>query len=265
MVSANFLLIGVAAFSASALTLFSGFGLGTLLLPVFALFFPVDVAVAATAVVHALNNLFKVSLLYRHAAARVVVRFGVPAVAMALVGAALLAQLSRQAPLVSWHLGGRTAMVTPIKLVMGVLIVAFALVELAPRLALRQLDVRWLPVGGALSGFFGGLSGHQGALRAAFLSPLHLPPAAFAATQAVLACLVDASRLLVYGSAFLIGRMGGVSTRTQWAAVGAATLCAFGGAWLGRRLLPHVTVETVRLITGALLLMVGAGLAAGIL
>ena len=48
------------------------------------------------------------------------------------------------------------------------------------------LHPRWLPLGGALSGFLGGLSGHQGALRAVFLTPLGLTPTAFAATQAVL-------------------------------------------------------------------------------
>jgi hypothetical protein len=37
---------------ASALTLFSGFGLGTLLMPVVALFFPLDLAIAMTAMVH---------------------------------------------------------------------------------------------------------------------------------------------------------------------------------------------------------------------
>ena len=45
----EWLVVGLAAFGASALTLFSGFGLGTLLLPAFALFFPADLAVAMTA------------------------------------------------------------------------------------------------------------------------------------------------------------------------------------------------------------------------
>jgi len=36
----------------SGLTLFSGFGLGTLLMPTFVLFFPIEVAVAATAIVY---------------------------------------------------------------------------------------------------------------------------------------------------------------------------------------------------------------------
>ncbi len=54
----SYLLIASAALVASALTLFSGFGLGTLLMPAFALFFPIEVAVALTAVVLFLDFLF---------------------------------------------------------------------------------------------------------------------------------------------------------------------------------------------------------------
>ena len=45
------------AFGASMLTFFSGFGLGSMLTPAFILFFPPEIAVAATAIVHFLNNL----------------------------------------------------------------------------------------------------------------------------------------------------------------------------------------------------------------
>lgn len=41
------LVIGVVALLTSGLSLFSGFGLGTILMPVFALFFPVLLAIAA--------------------------------------------------------------------------------------------------------------------------------------------------------------------------------------------------------------------------
>ena len=57
-----YLAVAFAALFAAGLTLYSGFGLGTLLLPVFALFYPIEVAVAATAIVHGANNMFKVSL-----------------------------------------------------------------------------------------------------------------------------------------------------------------------------------------------------------
>ena len=43
------ILLIVVAGGASMLTFFSGFGLGTMLLPVFLLFFPVDLAIAMTA------------------------------------------------------------------------------------------------------------------------------------------------------------------------------------------------------------------------
>ena len=58
-----YLATGAAALAASMISLFSGFGLATLVMPVFAVFFPIPVAVASTAVVHVLNNLFKLVLL----------------------------------------------------------------------------------------------------------------------------------------------------------------------------------------------------------
>ena len=168
--------MGLAAFGVSLLTLFSGFGLGTLLMPAFALFFPVEVAVASTAVVHAANNVFKVGLLASGAPRDVVLRFGIPAIVASFFGAIALSSLSSQPPLVSWSFMDRIALVTPGKLVMGLLILAFSLFELVPALRGLRAPVRWLPLGGALSGFFGGISGHQGALRAVFLAPLGLPP-----------------------------------------------------------------------------------------
>ena len=53
-----YLTVMAAALAVAALTLFSGFGIGTLLMPVFAIFFPIEAAVAMTAVVHLSNNLF---------------------------------------------------------------------------------------------------------------------------------------------------------------------------------------------------------------
>ena len=253
-----FLIIGLAALGVSLLTLFSGFGLGTLLMPVFALFFPVEVAVASTAVVHAANNLFKVGLLAASAPCSVLVRFGIPAVVASFVGAIGLA------PLWSWTFQGRAAEVTPVKLVMGLLILGFALFELLPGLQRLRAPTRWLPLGGALSGFFGGLSGHQGALRAVFLTPLGLSPREFVSTQAVLALLVDAARLLVYGWSLAIVGGGAAAGSIPWPLVATATGCAFAGALLGKRLLPKVTLASLRFVVGGLLVVVGVALSLGI-
>jgi len=86
----SYLVICLTALVVSGLTLFSGFGLGTLLMPAFALFFPVEVAVGATALVHLANNLFKVLLVGRRADLRVVLRFALPAAFADYVGARVL-------------------------------------------------------------------------------------------------------------------------------------------------------------------------------
>ena len=53
-------------------------------------------------------------------------------------------------------------------------------------------------LGGFGSGFMGGLSGHQGALRAMFLTRRLPDKMAYAATASVLALCVDVSRIPVY-------------------------------------------------------------------
>lgn len=81
------IIISLAAFITAILTFFSGFGLGTILTPVFMLFFPVDLAIALTGVVHFFNNLFKIMLVGKHANKKVLFRFGIPAIIAAFAGA----------------------------------------------------------------------------------------------------------------------------------------------------------------------------------
>jgi uncharacterized membrane protein YfcA len=73
-------LITLVALAASLLTFFSGFGLGTILTPFMAIFFPVETAIALTGIVHLLNNLFKFVLVRRHVDWPVVLRFGITAI-----------------------------------------------------------------------------------------------------------------------------------------------------------------------------------------
>src|SRR3546814_5675506 len=89
------LILSLAAFLVAVLTFFSGFGLGTILTPVFMVFFPVDLAIALTGVVHFFNNLFKLALVGRQADRWVTIRFGVPAVIAAFFGAWLMLRMSK--------------------------------------------------------------------------------------------------------------------------------------------------------------------------
>lgn len=254
--------IAIVALAAAALTLFSGFGLGTILMPVFALFFPVPVAIAATAVVHLANNLFKLGLMAREADWRVVVRFGLPAALAAVAGAMLLGLIDMAPVLAHWSWGRQHFEITLVKAVIGLLIVTFALLELWPRFQSLALPVRWMPIGGLLSGFFGGLSGNQGALRSAFLIKARLSKEAFVATGAVIAVIVDIIRIMVYGSTALASQF--EQSRTLAIPVLIATLSAFFGTWFGRKLLAKVTLRSVQLFVAVAMLVIGIGLAAGL-
>jgi uncharacterized membrane protein YfcA len=261
----NFLVVSLAAFLAAGLTMYSGFGLGTLMLPVFALFFPVEMAVVATALVHGANNVFKVSLLGRHADREVVIKFGLTAIAAAIIGAMALGWFAQSNTSITIELSDEAvSKITPAKLVVGLLMIGFALFELLPRFRKLEFDRRYLPLGGALSGFFGGLSGHQGALRSAFLAKTGLTTERFVGSNAVIGFLVDITRISVYVALFSatggsLGDFGG------WPLVVSGSLAAFCGVLIGKRYLHKVTMKSVQSLVGILLFGVGLALVAGLL
>ncbi|MBI5597281.1 MAG: sulfite exporter TauE/SafE family protein [Elusimicrobia bacterium] len=254
----SYVVIGAAALGAALLTLFSGFGLGTLLMPAFALFFPPEAAVALTAVVHLANNLFKLLLLGRHADRPLVLRFGLPSIVGAAAGAGLLVTLSGLGTLAAWPLLGRTCEVTSLKLTIAALMLGFVAFELWAEERVR-VPPRLIPLGGLVSGFFGGLSGHQGALRAAVLVRAGLSKEAFVATGVVVACLVDLTRLSVY-SEHLGRSAAGHAGLLAWAG-----LCAFAGTFAGSRLITKITMASVRGAVAAMMALIAVLLGSGIL
>jgi uncharacterized membrane protein YfcA len=254
------LVVGVVAFAASALTFVSGFGLGTLLMPVFAAFMPVERAVAATGVVHFLNSLFKFGLVGRQAHWPTVWRFGIPALFASLLGAWWLVQLAAQPPLLTWTLGGRLLHVTTAKLLIGALLLLFVLVEWVPRWRTLTFPPTWMPLGGVLSGLAGGVSGMQGALRSAFLARAGLGRDAFVATGVGIACLIDVSRVGVYSRMFVEHRAS-IDLRL----LGVAVACAFAGALVGRQYLERLTMDAVRHVIAVLLLIMAVAMGTGLL
>jgi len=260
-----YIAVSLAALIAAGLTLYSGFGLGTLLLPVFALFFPAEMAVVATAMVHGANNVFKVSLLGRHADWEVVLKFGLPAIAAAVLGALALGWFAQSDSSLVIEVNEEAfSEITPVKLIIGLLMIGFALFELVPRFHDLEFDRRYLPLGGVLSGFFGGLSGHQGALRSAFLAKAGLTTERFVASNAAIGFLVDLTRISVYVALFTAAG-GHVSEFTGWPLVITGAVSAFCGVLLGKRFLHKVKMTSVQTLVGVLLFGVGLALVSGVL
>ncbi|MFQ5627542.1 MAG: TSUP family transporter [bacterium] len=256
----DYLIICLVAAFASGLTFFSGFGLGTLLLPAFALFFPIEVAIALTAIVHFLNNLFKLYLVGKHANRVIVLRFGLPAILAAFLGAWLLLALSGMQDLLSYAIANQVYQVSLVNLVIAVLMIGFAVVEVMPFFDKLAFGQKSLPIGGMLSGFFGGLSGHQGALRSAFLVKCGLTKESFIGTGVMIACLIDFTRLIVYSSRYSF-----TATSESTGLLVAVTLSAFLGAFIGKRLLKKITLHAVRAIVAVMLFGVAIGLGLGLI
>lgn len=186
------------AFIGSTLTFFTGFGLGTILLPVMALFFPIEIALLNTAIVHLFNNIWKFRLLYLNINWKIAIRFGGIALLFAFLGSYLLQTSAAAKPLYYSSLWGESEGVTLMQFSIGILMMAFAALELSSAAKKLQFDSKFMPLGAAITGFFGGLSGHQGALRSMFLIRLGLSKEAFVATGTAIACFVDFSRLYNY-------------------------------------------------------------------
>lgn len=252
--------ITLAAFVTAILTFFSGFGLGTILTPVFMIFFPVDLAIALTGVVHFFNNFFKIILVGKNADKAVLIRFGVPAVIASFVGAWLLLNIPDSNPLFDYSMFGKNFEVYPVKLIISVLLMIFASMDLIPYFNKLQFGKEKLPLGGILSGFFGGLSGNQGALRSAFLIKAGLTKEAFIGTAVVVSTFVDFTRLSVYATRFV---KSGLTDNILLVVV--ATLAAIAGAYIGNKLLKKVTIKYIQILIAIMLIIMSLALGAGVI
>ena len=208
-----------------------GFGIGSLLTPLLAVPLGTNVAVAAVVVPHLVGGFVRGLRLRESVDWRVLIRFGLLSAAGGLVGALVFARL------------------TPAMLgrVLGALLV------LTATAGLGGWTERWRPHGplvwllGALSGFFGGVVGNQGGLRAAALSAFGLQPTAFVATSTVVGVMIDLVRAPVY-----LQRTGGALLEL-WPVIALATAGVLAGTFVGERLLLGLSRERFRmLVSGAI-------------
>jgi uncharacterized membrane protein YfcA len=118
---------------------------------------------------------------------------------------------------------------------------------------------KYLVPGGLLSGFFGGFTGHQGALRSAFLLRLNLEKPAFIATGVMVACLVDVVRLSLYTN------LEGLSHKSaNYNLLAVAVLSAWAGAFAGNKLFKKTSLTFFKWFVGIFMLVMGALIAIGI-
>jgi uncharacterized membrane protein YfcA len=229
--------LGVLSGSTAAVV---GFGIGSLLTPLLTLRLSPELAIAVVALPHLLATAVR---LLRHAASvdrPTFLRFGLLSAAGGLGGALLQSTLSGPA-----LLGG-----------LGSLLIATALASLTGNFGGRQSATPVALVLGLISGFFGGLVGNQGGLRAAGLLAFDLPPRVFLATSTAVALMVDLARTPVY-----LARAGAQLWSLALPIAVAAAGCLAGTVW-GERLLLRMGPATYRRLVGAAVGAIGVWLLA---
>jgi uncharacterized protein len=199
-------------------------------------------------------------LVGRGADKQVLLRFGLPAIIAAFFGSWLLLKIPDATALFTYEILGKTFEVFAVKLIVSVLLIIFAFTDIVPYFGNVHFGKDKLPIGGFLSGFFGGLSGNQGALRSAFLIKAGLSKEAFVATAVVVSTCVDFTRLSVYATRFA---QPGLEDHLEL--ISYATLAGIAGSYLGNRFLKKVTLRFLQIIVAIALITLSIALGAGII
>ncbi len=225
----------VAAVLAGAVASIAGFGIGSLLTPLFALQLGTRLAVAAVSIPHLAGTAVRFWLLRGHVDRRTFIWFGLASAGGGLIGALLHADASNRA----------------LAIVLGALLILAGISSLTGFMQRIRLGRRGAWFAGALSGAFGGLVGNQGGIRSAALLTFDADKETFVATATAVGLIVDGARMPVY---LAIERR---ALQDEWRLIAIATTGVLIGTLAGRRLLARIPDAAFRRILAVLLLMLG--------
>ena len=227
--------VAIASIVAGGIASVAGFGIGSILTPVFNTHVDMRLAVAAVSIPHVVATAVRFWRMRRDTSRRVLKTFGVMSAAGGLTGAVL--QRHATSPL--------------LMVVFAALLVFVGLAGLtgvSDRLRFGR-TTGW--IAGAASGLLGGLVGNQGGVRSAALLGYDLSPAAFVATATAIGLIVDAARMPVY--VVTDGRR-----LVELApAIIVATAGVVAGTIVGERILKRIPPRLFRRLVALLVLALG--------
>jgi uncharacterized protein len=232
------LLVSAAGVVAGAVASVAGFGIGSLLTPVFGIEVGTKVAVAAVAIPHVVGTATRFWLLREQIDRHLLLTFGVTSAVGGLTGALLHEWVSS----------------VGLTMVFGALLLFVATSELtglSKRMRFRG-PAAW--IAGALSGLLGGLVGNQGGIRSAAMLGVDVPRSAFIGTATAVALIVDGARLPVYLATT------GRDLLTMWPTIAAATAGVVVGTLFGHRLLLRIPEEKFRVVVAVTLAVLGGAM-----
>jgi uncharacterized protein len=232
------LLIVIAGVAAGGVASVAGFGIGSLLTPVFVTQVATQVAVAAVSIPHVVGTAARFWLLRGQVDRHLLGRFGLTSAAGGLTGALLQTRTGS---------AGLTILFGALLL----FVAASELTGLSKRMRFRGAAA-W--IAGALSGLLGGMVGNQGGIRSAAMLGVAVPRQVFVGTATAVALIVDGVRLPVYLATT------GDDLLAMWPTIVCASIGVLCGTLFGHRVLVRIPEEKFRPTVAALLAILGTAM-----
>lgn len=218
----------------SLITLFTGFGVGTIMMPIMAMFFDVKVAIFLAAIVHFFNNMSRIALYRSEINWGIIKRFGIVSIIGAFIGS--FAQIYLDS---SW-----------LKVGLGAFLMIYSLLQLIPNKIKITLSANVDVIGGFLSGLIGGLIGNQGAIRSLYLLSYGMDKKELIVSSAVIAVIIDSTRIPIYAYSNY------AYMQENMMLLMAVVAASIFGTVLGSKMLPKVSYELFKkiILVGVLIL-----------
>lgn len=226
------LLVAAAGVVAGAIAAVAGFGVGSVLTPLLGTTLGLKLAIAAASIPHVLGTATRLWIMRADVDRRVLLTFGVASAAGGLLGAGL-----------------QVVLASPVLVGVFATLLIFAGVGGITGWSERlRFGRRGAWIGGALSGFLGGLVGNQGGIRSAAMLGFSVPKEAFIATSTAVALVVDGVRVPVYLATQ------GTELSAHGGTIALAVAGVIAGTFVGVWLLRRVPDRIFRPAVGALLI-----------
>jgi uncharacterized protein len=225
------------AFLSEVIGTISGFGSSVFFVPLAGMLFDFKTTLALTGILHIFSTSAQVYMFRKEINWILMIKIGIPSVAMVLLGAYL----------------NETLEIKFAQLGMGLFLMAFAIAFFIKK------DLKFMPTnfnaitGGAVAGFLAGFIGTGGAIRGATLAAFDLKKEMFVGTSAGIDFLVDVSRTIIY----LFN--GYLDEKYSWF-IPVLFVLAYAGAWVGKKLLKQIPEGVFKKIVLTLIFSVGVSM-----
>ncbi len=231
--------LGVLAFISETVGTVTGFGSSTFFVPTAVFFESFHLVLALTAILHVFGNLSKLLLFRSGVEYKLMVKLALPSILLAGAGALLT----------------RFVPIEILKIFLGLILMFLAAVLILMKSSITRLSQRSGIILTAVSGFFTGLVGTGGAIRAVALASMEFEKSSFVFASAAIDIGGDILRAGIYLSQ-------GYMNWDQWFYLPLLGTAAVLGAWSGRHLLKLMHQSQFERAVAVLIFLSGSALVA---